>query len=215
MAGVFIEPSRRKRLVRVIVWAAIVGLLLGVLGSLALGGSADAHAALRSIAPADGARLSTAPTQVVLTFDEPVSTSFATVTVTDAGGASVSSGPARVKGAVVTQDLTPGLAAGPYAVAYRVVSDDGHPVSERTTFTVLAPAGADAPASGPTETPLASSSPATAAGAPADGSGGSGGSGDSAGDNTAIRLAVAVGVAALALAAGTAIVAATRRRNAS
>ena len=208
MADVFIQSRRRTRLIRITVWAAVLGLLLGVLSSLALAAGADAHAALSSITPADGARLSQAPTQVVLTFDEPVGQTFATVTVTS-GGASVSAGRAVVSGAVVTQQLAPNLASGTYTVAFRVVSDDGHPISDRTTFTLSLPSGASAtatPGSDPTMTPLATT-PATAAGASA--------SDPAAGNSTAVRVGLAVGVAALALAAGTAIVAASRRSRPS
>src|SRR5262245_58361062 len=133
MAHVYLESRRRDRLIRITVWAAIIGLVFGVLASLATAGSADAHAALRSITPADGARLAEAPTQVVLTFDDPVSTTCATVTVTDPAGVSVGQGRAEVDGSKVTQALASGLAAGLYVVAFRVVSEDGHPVSDRTT----------------------------------------------------------------------------------
>jgi methionine-rich copper-binding protein CopC len=208
MALVYIASNRRTRLVRITVWAAIIGLLLGVLSSLAMAVSADAHAALTSISPADGAQLAQAPTQVVLTFDEAISTSFATVTVTNPDGASVSQGRAQVDGAVVTQALAAGLGAGRYTVAFRVVSDDGHPVSDRTTFTVLPSATATGSPSDPaTATPDASPSGAAAAGPQA--------ADPSSGNSQQMRLGLAVGVGALALAAGTALVALSRRRRAS
>jgi copper resistance protein C len=212
MTAVFLESRRRRRLVRITVWAAILGLLLGVLSSLALAVGADAHASLRSVSPADGARLTQAPTQVVLTFDEPVSTSFVTVTVTNAAGDSVSAGRAAVTDAVVTQRLTAGLASGTYTVAFRVVSDDGHPVSDRTTFTLALPgAGSGAPASGPAPTMTPLTSPTGAA----DPSGTDpAASGPPADDNTSLRLGLAVGLGALALAAGTALVALSRRSSA-
>ena len=92
MGAVFMESPRKSKLIRITVWAAALGLLLGVLSSLAMAGSADAHAVLRSISPKDGARLTSAPTEVVLTFNEPVSSSFATVTVTATDGAPRDSG---------------------------------------------------------------------------------------------------------------------------
>jgi methionine-rich copper-binding protein CopC len=209
MAGVYLQSNRRARVIRIAVWAAIVGLLLGVLSSLALAGSAEAHAALQSITPADGARLAQAPTQVVLTFDEAVSTSFATVTVSDPAGKPVTQGAATVDGAVVTQTLAPGLGAGQYVVAFRVVSDDGHPISERTTFTVLSSTpSSPADAAAPTATPLAEQSSPSGADAalPADAT---------TDNSTEKRVALAVGVGALALAVGTALVAMSRRGRAT
>ena len=206
MAGVPMKTRRRTRLVTGALWASVIGLLLGVLGSLALATSADAHAALRSVTPADGAQLGQPPTEVVLTFDEAVSTSFATVTVTDEGGASVSQGRATVDGAVVRQALAAPLAPGRYTVAFRVVSDDGHPVSDATSFTVLpgasgssSPPAEAVPTAAPTATGSATGDPQAAA--------------ESDADNGATRVALAVGVGALALAAGTALVAVSRRRR--
>jgi hypothetical protein len=212
MRRVFMHSRGTSRLVRITVWAAVLGLLLGVLSSLALAGSADAHAELRSTSPANGARLTQAPTQVVLTFSEAVSSSFATVVVTDGAGRSVSAGPAAVRGAVVTQRLAAGLATGSYTVAFRVVSDDGHPVSDLTTFTLALPVsqGDSTTAGVPTATPLATASsptPAVTDAAAADPAG--------ATDGTARRIGLAVGVGALALAAGTALVALSRRERAS
>ena len=135
MGPVFMESPRKSRLIRITVWAAALGLLLGVLSSLAMAGSADAHAVLKSIFPKDGARLTTAPTEVLLTFNEPISTSFATVTVADPDGESASSGRPVVAGATVTQALG-GLRPGRWTVAFRVTSDDGHAIAGRSSFTV-------------------------------------------------------------------------------
>jgi len=148
-------------------WATLAALLLGLLVPLLTATGAQAHAVLRSISPTHGAQLTKAPTQVVLTFDEAVSTSFATVAVTDGSGASVSSGKAQVDGSKVIQPLKADLSSGKYTVAYRVVSDDGHPVSDKTTFTLTVPASTT-PSSSPSATPLASpTSEATAAANPA------------------------------------------------
>jgi methionine-rich copper-binding protein CopC len=163
MADVFTQPGsrppeQRRRGAAPPRWSvALLGVLLGMLVPLLAATGAQAHAVLRSISPADGAQLTQAPTQVVLTFDEPVSTSFATVTVTDASGASVASGRTKVDGAKVTQALDGDLTSGKYTVAYRVVSDDGHPVSDKTTFTLALPA-ADTPTSGG---PTSSASPSS------------------------------------------------------
>ena len=208
MEGVFVPTKRQQKVVRITVWAAVLGLLLGVLAQVVFAVGADAHTALKTVSPADGSRLTTAPTQVVLTFDDPISETFATVTVTGPSG-SVGTGRAAVDGAVVTQALCSGLADGRYTVAFRVVSADGHPVSDTTTFQLAA---SPSPSATTGATPSAgSSSPApsaTATAAQADATPAS------ADDGRTKRLGLAVGVAALALAAGTAVVAATRRRRA-
>lgn len=199
------DSEGKRRVIRISVWVAIIGLLLGVLSSIVMATGADAHAALRTISPQDGATVTSAPTQVVLTFNEPIGTSFATVSVAGAGG-SVSEGKAAVDGVTVTQALSPALPNGRYTVSFRVVSEDGHPVSDRTTFSVAAVA---------TATPLSSSATSSASTSPAPTSAPTSAlpADEDEGDGRGLRLGLAVGVAALALAGGTALIAATRRRS--
>ena len=157
------EPHRtqhRRRSVTSLPGLLLAGLL-ALLVPVLMATTAQAHAVLVSISPADGAQLAKAPTQVVLTFDEAVSTSFATVAVTGPSGGSVVSGRATVDGAKVTQALKSGLTSGTYSVAYRVVSDDGHPVSDRTTFTLTLPAASTPAASTPAPSPSSTSTAAT------------------------------------------------------
>jgi copper resistance protein C len=160
---------------------SIVGVL--VTGTLILAGAfasvvtsaapASAHAALVRATPADGAVLGTAPSSVTLQFDDPISTSFATLTVTGPDGATVSSGRASVSGNKVSGALDDGLAPGRYRTVFRVVSEDGHPVNGQLTFTVKLPGGAPpppttpgAPATGTTSGGATPGSPSTT---PADG----------------------------------------------
>ena len=96
----FMDSEGKTKVIRIGVWVAIIGLLLGVLSSLVMATSADAHAVLRSITPKDGATLTAVPTKVVLTFNEPIGTSFATVSVAGPDG-SVSEGKAVVDGSTV------------------------------------------------------------------------------------------------------------------
>lgn len=204
----FMDSEGKRRVIRIGVWVAILGLLLGVLSSLVMATGADAHAALRSISPQDGATLSSAPTKVVLTFNEPIGTSFATVSVAGPDG-SVSRGRAAVDGVTVTQALTEALPNGRYTVSFHVVSEDGHPVSDRTTFSVAAvPTATPLPTTPATSSTSTTSAPAASttspSALPAD---------EDEGSGRALRMGLAVGVAALALAGGTALVAATRRRS--
>lgn len=188
-------------------------LILFVLGlvSVVTAGVADAHTHLVKITPALGVTLTTPPSAVVLTFSEPVGTGFATVRVTDGSGRDVGAGPAQIAGAVVTQPLTSNLASGPYAVAFRVVSSDGHPVADVSAFT-LAVAGRV----GPTPSPSAftTSGPSSAASPRPDphAAGHPGSTADVDPATTRLRrLAMAVGVGALALSIGTSMVVLSRR----
>jgi methionine-rich copper-binding protein CopC len=176
MGHVFMESEGKKRLIRISVWVAIASLLLAVLSSLATALAASAHAALRSMTPAAGSTVTTPPTEVVLTFNEAISTSFATVAVTDSTGRPVSRGRPAVAGRTVTQPLAD-LGSGRYTVAFRVVSEDGHPVSQRASFTVALPSPTgSAPATTETAQPTSatpgsttsSPAPATAQGAGGD-----------------------------------------------
>jgi methionine-rich copper-binding protein CopC len=204
MGAVFMESPRKSKLIKITVWAAALGLLLGVLSSLAMAGSADAHAVLKSISPKDGARLTAPPTEVVLSFNEPISSSFATVTVAGADGQSASSGKARVSGTTVTQPLED-LPDGRFTVTFRVVSEDGHPVSGRSTFTVVAAATTTSPATTSATLPAATSSAATSAPSA------TAAAESEDGDGRPLRLGLAIGVAGLAIAAGLALVARSRR----
>jgi len=122
----------------------------GLMLSLALGAAmvlpvvdaapASAHTVLVKITPLAGAELTTEPTEVALEFDEPVNSTFATVVVSTAGGVSVTRGKPAVLGARVRQRLSPSMTSGVYRVAYRFFSNDGHPVSGESSFTLtLAP----------------------------------------------------------------------------
>jgi len=129
---------------------------------------ASAHTALVKITPYAGAQLTTAPTKVVLEFNEPVSSTFATVVVSSAAGVVVARGKPTVEGARVTQPLSPDLASGVYRVAYRLVSADGHPVTGESKFTLtLTPVTRPATSAG---TPSASAGTPSAS-APTSGSG--------------------------------------------
>jgi methionine-rich copper-binding protein CopC len=209
MAAVFMQSSRQRRVVRVAVWVAVLGLVFGVLSSIIMATDASAHTALKSVSPEDGSTVGSPPTEVVLTFSEAVSKSFATVTVTGPSGEVGSGRPASVQGAVVTQELAPNLPSGRYTVAFRVVSEDGHPVSDRTTFRVLAPSPASttsepAPTSSPSDTSAPTAAPTTDAAGPSAGD-------EDPSDQRALRLGLAVGVAGLAVAAGIALIASNRR----
>jgi methionine-rich copper-binding protein CopC len=208
MGAVFMESEGKKKLIRISVWVAVLSMLLAVLSSLATALEASAHAALRSMTPAAGSTVRTAPTKVVLTFNEPISTSFATVTVTDAKGGSVTSGRAVVSGETVTQQLEP-VGSGRYMVAFRVVSEDGHPVSQKVSFTVALPAASSTSPSTASSTP--SSDPGSASPSASPSSAPTGASATDDGPSTALLWGL--GVVVLAGVAGGALAWQRGRRN--
>ena len=112
---------------------------------------AFAHAQLISSSPADDASVESAD-EVTLTFNENINPNFITVAVEGPDG-DVADGEPTVSGAVLTQRIAP-TTSGIHALAYRVVSADGHPVTGEITFTLTAvPApAAEEPAEEPAPT---------------------------------------------------------------
>jgi copper transport protein len=109
-----------------------------VAAALALPAAAWAHAALLHTVPSASGTVNVAPSQVSLTYSEPIAPRFAIVSVTDATGKQVTSGaPASAPGAPQTL-LTPlrHIPEGWYLVFWRVISADGHPVRGAFTFAV-------------------------------------------------------------------------------
>ena len=120
----------------VLVWAGLVGLLAAVLLAVSAG-PADAHASLADIRPADRSSLTVAPSEVVLTFTEPVEVPSGGIRVLDATATRVDLGAIDTGDpAIVGVALPADLPDGAYMVSYRVISADSHPVGGVRTFTV-------------------------------------------------------------------------------
>lgn len=134
----FSRSTSRRPLATVLAAGFALSFALGaaLVTSVISAAPASAHAVLVKITPAANAKLTKAPTQVVVEFNEPVGSTFATVVVTNAAGTNISSGKPTVLGGEVTQALSPNLASGAYRIAFRVTSDDGHPVTGVSTFTL-------------------------------------------------------------------------------
>jgi len=128
---------------------------------------ASAHAVLIKITPNAGAQVTQAPTEVVMEFNEAIGSSFVAVVVTNATGVNVARAKPKVLGDKVTQALNPDLTSGGYRVAYRVTSDDGHPVTGESKFTLRLPAATSpaTSAASPSATPSAASPSAAASAA--------------------------------------------------
>ncbi|GIG39286.1 copper resistance CopC/CopD family protein [Cellulomonas phragmiteti] len=126
---------------------AVVGLLLVVLAS----SPAAAHAVLVGTDPQDGSVVDAPPTELVLTFNEPVRGVPDGTTILAADGTPLEVAVAAVDDTLV---LTPAsvLADGTYVVSWRVISLDTHPVAGAFTFSVGEPSATSVAASVPEPT---------------------------------------------------------------
>jgi len=115
---------------------AVTVATFGVIGVSA--GSASAHASLESSDPAPSALLEESPSAIRLEFTESVTPAPDAIVVYDSDGDPIRSGVARVgeSSSSIVLDGVPELSDGLYAVAWRVVSSDGHLVQGAYTFTV-------------------------------------------------------------------------------
>lgn len=134
--------------------ALVLGL--GVLALLTNFGTAGAHSQLLSSDPSAGSVLPTAPTQVVLTFNETLLEETVAVAISNSTGEVTSDIAASVARATVTIPWAAELAPGTYTVSYRCVSADGHPITGSIDFAyaVASASPPTAPAAAPaTQTP--------------------------------------------------------------
>lgn len=130
----FAVSRPRLPLAIAVVAAALLTVLLGA-------APAGAHAVLTATAPERGATVAEQVDRVRLEFSEPVG--FAQVQVTGPADDRVEEGTPVESGAVVEQPLAPVLEQGTYRVAFRVTSDDGHPVEGEFEFTYEGPVATD------------------------------------------------------------------------
>lgn len=183
--------------IRTVVRALTAGLL-GVLALAVLPAApAAAHAALLSSSPAQGDRLRVLPAEVTFEFNQDMSAP-AYVIVTAPDGSSVTDGDPEVDGAVVRQAVSEGP-EGTYTMAYRVVSEDGHPVTGEIAFTV-GDGGPD-PTGTPSEATPEAGAPAPSTADPAPGQG----------DSFARRHVVALAVGAALFSAALLLLLLARR----
>lgn len=107
---------------------------------------AQAHAALVSSVPADGAVLPDPPRSAVLTFNEPVSPVVLALRMPD--GTTVDLGPVDAPAAVLDLRLPEVDRDGAVVLTWRVVSADGHPVAGSLIFMIGAASDIDSPEPG-------------------------------------------------------------------
>src|SRR5688572_29821375 len=107
----------------------LAGALLGLFVVLLAASLASAHAVLESTNPNRGEVLQEPPTEVVLTFSEPVRAVVDKIRVTGPDGKRADSGNATARDRELRIPLLSGEAKGSYLVSYRVISADSHPIS--------------------------------------------------------------------------------------
>ncbi len=96
--------------------------------------------------PSDTAITSQAPTEVRLTFDEPVNQIGASIQLIAPNGTHFELGAPHRLGRILIQAVKPGLPAGTTIAVWNAISEDGHVASGEFTFSVGSPSPtADAP----------------------------------------------------------------------
>lgn len=120
-----------RRLARLVL---VLGILLAVVGGGAA--PASAHASLLTTDPVADSVLDAAPTAVGLDFTEGIQVQPDGVRVLNGAGERVDQGSASSTGTSVTAPLRSGLPDGGYVVAWRVVSEDGHPINGAFRFSI-------------------------------------------------------------------------------
>lgn len=152
------------------------GVAVAVLTGLALllgAAPALAHTSLLSSDPSDGSSLDAAPQRIALTFSDPMTAEFSTITIVGPDGTQYQNGEVSADGSTVSIGVQPLGPAGRYEIGYRVVSADGHPVPGSVAFTLTTPGRAAAPTPAtPAQAAAETPAPAAAPSGPDDGSGG-------------------------------------------
>lgn len=120
--------------------AALVTLLL--VAGFASG--ALAHAALISVEPANGSMLATAPKAVELRFNETVTPGA--IRLIDGAGRARDDTRVSASGETISVAMPADLPEGTAVVSYRVISQDGHPVTGSVMFSVGTSTAAKPPA---------------------------------------------------------------------
>lgn len=121
----------RSRLLLLV--AAGLTICAGLIGTWAAP-AASAHSRLIASDPADGAELAQGPARVTLTFNEPVQSTYAVLTVVGPDDHFWQSGEPIVRGDEISVGLRELGPAGEYRINYRVTSADGHVVSGQRAF---------------------------------------------------------------------------------
>lgn len=117
--------------------ARIVGaVLLTVVLLIGVPQAASAHAQIVGQFPNENEILDASPEAITLEFTGDLMDITQLAMVVDADGTDWVSGPIEVDRRTATQPLLPDMPEGSYQVRWRVVSDDGHPISGAFEFAI-------------------------------------------------------------------------------
>ncbi|MUT65107.1 copper resistance protein CopC [Paenibacillus sp. NEAU-GSW1] len=131
-----ITGKRSMLPLRVIAQCFILIIIVGGLFG-AFAPSAFAHATLDRATPQANEKMTASPPEVKLVFSEAIEQGVGALEVLDTKARKVTSETAALSGDRTTLSLKlPELAEGVYTVSYRIVSEDGHPVSGSYVFVV-------------------------------------------------------------------------------
>jgi copper transport protein len=122
----------------------VAGLVTVLLLVACFATEALAHASLVSVEPRDGSVLTEAPKRIELRFSESVTAGA--INLIDAQGRLRVDATVEANAESVTVTPPQGLPRGTSIVSYRVISEDGHPVTGSVTFTVGEPTATAMPA---------------------------------------------------------------------
>lgn len=118
----------------------LAGAAIVVIAVVGFARPVSAHADLSSSSPAANSVVATSPEAVVLSFTEPVDLVADAIRVVDADGALIDIGPATLSEGGTTMSVgLPPLDEGTWAIAWRAVSADSHPIQGAFTFSIGAP----------------------------------------------------------------------------
>lgn len=128
--------NRRSTVRLALLVSAVVSVAVATLFAVV---PAHAHDQVVSASPGANESLATAPTEVVIEFTSELLDTGALINVTDASGQDVTDGDVVLDGRVVTRKLQSNLPNGQYEIVWRVVSADGHPITDQYQFSIGEP----------------------------------------------------------------------------
>lgn len=126
-------------------WALLTGLPLVL--CLVMPQWASAHAYIVKASPDENELLATAPRWLTLEFNESPQTAFYDIKITGPDGNQAGDGNVQIdpeRPHILEASLKTGLGDGTYAVNWKAVSADGHPISGAYVFHIGEPSGAPA-----------------------------------------------------------------------
>ncbi|HWO53889.1 MAG TPA: copper resistance protein CopC [Paenibacillus cookii] len=116
------------------------GLMTVILAVLLLyPGTVSAHAYIVKSSPAENEALQKPPAKIDIYFNEPLQKAFHAIKVTDSAGKTVNASESRFpdgENSALEADLQPNLPNGMYAVQWKAVSADGHPIEGTYSFRI-------------------------------------------------------------------------------